>query len=35
LFPWSMLIGIAIAALVLTIGIASSSLITTNTLARI
>ena len=32
--PWAMLIGIAIAALVLTIGIASSSLITTNTFGQ-
>ncbi len=32
--PWAMLIGIAIAALVLTIGIASSSLFTTNTFGQ-
>ena len=32
--PWPMLIGIAIAALVLTIGISSNSLITTNTIGQ-
>lgn len=32
--PWAMLIGIAIEALVLTIGITSSSLITTNTFGQ-